>query len=182
MEDDDEVYEARLAERRREMEKAERDSAERVNVKVAELRKENPEPIKRSRMGARTFGTILLVEVGCVIWEKQDPAADYEARGGLVVEVTDDSEFTEDGEVIHHRAFRCFDFYRSPGMRSSWCTLTEEQVDLDACEPAQLARTRNAMRRMCRIAGGNKGTAYKEELELVTIAARLATVIGLKFS
>lgn len=178
---EDETYEARLADYHRRAATPLREQTDRLARSLDRMRAANPEPTTRA--SARAIGDMALLDVGCVAWAKTDMHSDLDARGGLIVEVTDAVDQDElTGEITRRRAFRCFDFYRSPGDWSAWCTLTEEQVDLDACEAPLMSRLRANYRRICRLVGGSRGVAHKDELELVSVAARLAALVGQRWS
>lgn len=164
--------------------------AAKAQIKAAEDRKlafsrgEGP----ATRLSARSIGDMSLIDVGCTVWAKTEEGghdlsqvrmnSDGEARGGLVVEVTDHTEVTEDGEIVKRRAFRCLDPYLGPESFRAWTLLEEANVDLAACEPPQLGRIRSMYRRACAHVGKQKGNAHADETDLVIVAARLAALVA----
>ena len=178
---EDEAYEARIKERQRRMREVDKAKSAEFAERMDRLRASNPQPIK-SRYGARTIGDMALLEVGCQVWEHQDPTADYDRRGGMVVEITDASEINEDGEIVRRRAFKYYFWYWKPSVPSAWGILTEDQVDLDACEGPELRHIRSAYRKLCAAVGEQRGNAFAQEFEWVSVAARLAAIVGQRWS
>lgn len=138
------------------------------------------------RFGARTLGDMALVEPGCEVYARVDGdvadvrmRADGEARGGIVIEVTDTTIVDEDGAITQQRAFRCFD-YQIPDLAKAFTVLTEAQVDPDGFEPPRIDRIRGLYRRLCQEVGAKRGTASAFEIDLVAVAARLAAIVGQK--
>lgn len=144
---------------------------------------EGKKPLIDSRFGARTIGDMALIDVGCSIWSKEDDLdarmdSAGNARGGIVVEVHDVTDFTDDGEIVKSRAFRTFDYYLSVDDPRAQCVLLEASVDLERCEPVNVGKCRGLMRKMCAHVGRQRGQAHKPEIDLAVYASRLAALVG----
>ena len=139
-------------------------------------------PIVDSRLGAQTIGDMAVVEPGCEIWARNGDAEDItnmrqwqdgEAKGGIVLEVTDVVD-RETGELL--RAFRCWDYTR--GIDHSYSTLTEAQVDPSTFTAPSIVRLRNQYRRICKHIAERQHTAGVFEIQMVIDAARMAAIVG----
>lgn len=183
---DDELYEARLADFHCRARRANTDSSARVNKRLTQLRADHTGPL--SRMGARTLGDMAIVEPGCEIWARTgvngsmrvgDDDADgdgVQARGGVVLEVTDNVDYDrETGEIAHRRSFRVFD-YAAPS-RQAYTTLTETQVDPSRFDGPNPSRLAGLVRRWCRQVGERNGILTSADAQLVVDAARLTAVL-----
>lgn len=132
-------------------------------------------PMIDPRFGARSLGDLNLVEVGCRLWGREtfdsgdvtDMRMDSHgnARGGVVVEITDSATVDEDGEITRHRAFRCFD-PASPTVAGAFVTLTEKQVNPERCEPSSPFDTAKVLRRMAQEVSRGSGplSAYHGQI------------------
>ncbi len=141
-------------------------------------------PLFDSRLGARTIGDMALLGEGFMVWAKRDGpdqriAYDGEARGGIVLEVTDAVTGNADGEVTKVRAFKTWNPYiGGPGDYTAYSMLTEAQVDLSACEAPDMATVRRAYRRFAKWVGEQKSTAPLDEIDVAVWCGRLAAIVG----
>ena len=141
-------------------------------------------PLFDSRLGAKTIGDMALLGEGFMAWAKREGgdqriAHDGEARGGIVLEVTDAVTGNEDGEVTKVRAFKCWNPYiGGPGDYRTFSMLTEAQVDPAACEAPDMATVRRAYRRLAKWVGEQKGTAPLDEIDVAMWCGRLAAIVG----
>lgn len=185
---EDETYEARLAEYHRRAGTANRGQRDRIAANLDRLRAANPEP--STRMGARTIGDMAIVELGCEIWARTgvdglmrpgddgDPELEgVQARGGIVVEITDTTSVTDDGEIMRARAFRCFDYDPRLEPFRAYTTLTEAQVDPARFDPPKASLLKSVVRGWCRQVGAGKGPLNTFEAQLVTDAAHLTALL-----
>ena len=142
-------------------------------------------PIVDSRLGARTIGDMGLIEPGCEIWAKNSDLEDItnvrqwidgDAKGGIVLEVTDNRLVMGDGEILTCRAFRCWDYTRS--IEHAYSTLTEAQVDPSTFAAPSIVRIRNQYRRICKHVATMTSVSSARELQWVLDAARMAAIVG----
>lgn len=143
-----------------------------------------------SRLGARTLGDFLIVEPGCEVYARagttgmmrpgdDDPGSEgVQARGGIVLDITDVTEITDDGEIIRQRAFRTFDTDPRLQLHEAFTTLTEAQVDPSRFATPEPNTIRHTYRRLCRYVADRRGVASPFEIDLVQDAARLAAIVG----
>lgn len=142
-------------------------------------------PLVDARLGSRALD-LQLVEPGCSIWSHDHGPdsrrnANDEPRGGVVLEVvTARTVDTTTGELGEHRAFRAFDPYlaHTRPIGRAYVTLTEAQVNPDACEAPDMGLLRRVRRAMCRAVGERRTTTGTDELRLALDIARLATIEG----
>lgn len=99
---------------------------------------------RAGRFGARTIGNLAMVRPGDKVWARTEgPDMRVDDRGnplgGIILEIVDRVVVDDDGEHIPTRAFRTFDTLKP--FHKAFHTLTEAQVEPEACEvstPAQL--------------------------------------------
>lgn len=130
---------------------------------------------------AFTIGDHRLAAPGCEAWSNPQRRANTgyseepEPAGGVILEITSAPAVTDDGEIVHRRAYRCYDY--SPGLppHRRYVTLTEDQVA--GFDAPDMARIRGLARRLAHQAK-TRGTMGPAELEAITTAARLAAIVG----
>lgn len=135
---------------------------------------------------AYTKGDYRLAEPGAECWAKTDgDLADIrlnaygEARGGIILEITADPD-PETGDM--RRAFRCLDYTLDDGrLWQAITVLREHQIDPASFEAPRWDRIRTTYRRLCREVGRKlegRHLASRDEIDMVTDAARLAAILG----
>jgi hypothetical protein len=137
---------------------------------------------------AYTKGDFMLAEPGCEVWgwsaltlpEGADPSAvrmrsDGEARGGIILEITTDWD-EETGE--RKRAFRTIDYDPRIPLWQATTVLQEAECDPQTFTNPDWTRIREMYRRLCREVGQQKHIASMAEIDMVTDAFHLASIIG----
>lgn len=157
---------------------------------IDQRRREQLERIDGSRPmfdTAYTKGDYRLAEPGAECWSKTEgeireirTRGGEEPLGGIILDITADPD-PDTGDI--RRAFRCFD-YTCP-IWQAVTVLPESMVDPEGFSAPDWARLRRTYRTLCLEVGRKLGLqrksnpiASRSEIELVQIAARLASIIG----
>lgn len=113
------------------------------------------------------------LEIGWSCWERRlDIEADYDPRGGIVVNVEDKADL-ETGEIV-----RWYELLSFPQGRPNFQWLAEHTLDADMIGLPNTATIRPAIKKLNELVGRARGTFTSDHVKWQDTAFRLMQAIG----
>lgn len=107
------------------------------------------------------------VELGCSLWSRRDPEADYSPCGGTVCGIDNVAD------ELTGETRRRFAVLKRDGSRLVKVWLDADEVDPESMAGPNAASVRDLWRTLCREAGGRRGSPLPDEGDFIRTAVRL---------